>query len=272
MNSKPHGEFLHLAGSTQTVGSCTGFVVGGDCIRQIPVDPSDAAFHKGRRQIADDRGIAAAFGCHGLPYIGSGVEIEVGSRAHKTVGPVFGTQSHLLAWGELKRSVGSEMDQGIRTEAVSRPKIGGHVVVWRSGICAVHYLEIIVAESCGRLRNKHDVSQPDSRQGYVASIVAESVAGKGAVGLHDLLAHFCRQSVGTPSVVIFPAYDLRGTLFYEIAFGTGSIAVEYLPLAFDHLSQLIGRRRKIADIVTFGPEAGQHIVKGGNHIHSLGYE
>ena len=110
-------------------------------------------------------------------------------RSNKTVRPVLATQRHLLARCELQRAVGAEVHQGIGSETVPGPQISGNIIMGRSCIRAVNYLEVIVAKTGGCLRNKHYISELESCESEIPSI-AEAMSGERSVDRIDIGTHF----------------------------------------------------------------------------------
>ena len=208
MNAQFDGVALDEGAGAQRVGMRCGLVVGHQRVGEVLVDAAHAAFHERGRKIVDYLRIAASLGRHGLAYVGRGPHVEVGQGADEAVGPVLRAQRHLLARCELQGAVGTEVHDGVGSESVARPEVGGDIVVGRGGVGAVHNLEIVVAESGGRLRNEHDVAELQAAEGEAPPAVGHGVAGEGAVDGVGLCAQAGADGCLRPAVVVVLADEL----------------------------------------------------------------
>ena len=94
------------------------------------------------------------------------------------------------------------MYQHVSAEAFARPEIFRDVGVRRCGVGPVHYLEVVVTHTGGKLGQQHHVAELHPRKREAAVIRGEVASGEVAVGLEHLFGHLRAERVPAPALII----------------------------------------------------------------------
>ena len=213
-------------------------------------------------------GIRTAFGDHALAHIADRVDIEMRRRSDQRVRPVVAAQGDLLAGCEFQRAVRAEVNQHIGTESVARPKIRGYIGVRRCGIRAVYDGEIVVARTCGQLRQQHDITQLHTGQRQSAVVGGNIGAGELAVECRDLRHALGTDRCGRPRGVLFGRDEFGVAVFQKVGPGAACISIEYGALTLDQLLQLGRRGGQMLYAVTLALHTHQQVVERRGDLHA----
>ena len=167
------------------------------------------AFHERRSKIGHESGIRPSFGYHRLPHIRYGIDIDMRKRADKPVRPVRRGKGDLLSGSELQAAVCPEMYEGVCSESVSGPQIGGHILMRRRLLSTVHCLISIVPISCGRLRHENDIPETDCSYAQTAVFRRQVTAGKFPVRRFHFGVFVRQQGVTDPGPAFFFRHHYR---------------------------------------------------------------
>ncbi len=194
MNAQLDSVFFYQTGSFRhrfrvRVFQCARFVVFIYGIGKIFINSSYVAFHERGCEVIYDSGVASAFCHHGFSDVRGGVDIEMWHVAYESVGPIVASERHLLARSELKGAVCAEVNKSVSLETIFCPKVCGDIIVRRSGVSAVHNLEIIIAQTCGGLRNQHDIAESESCQREIPFPIVQPMSRKLTVNGVNLFSH-----------------------------------------------------------------------------------
>ena len=94
------------------------------------------------------------------------------------------------------------MYQHVGAEAFARPEIFRDVGVRRCGVGPVHYLEVVVTHTGGKLGQQHHVAEFHPRKREAAVVRGKVTSGKIAVGLGHLIGHLGADRFPAPALII----------------------------------------------------------------------
>ena len=77
---------------------------------------------------------------------------------------IVGRQAHVLAVEPLERAVRADVDDGVRLESFTQPRVRGDVLVMRREILRVVHLLGVLAPSARRLRQQRDLAELHRRE------------------------------------------------------------------------------------------------------------
>ena len=260
MQTHLHSNALHLQGLV--LGGLfvvEQVVVALHCFGKLAVVVADSAFEERSRHITHQLAVGATFGDESLANVGRGIEVDMRRGANETVWPVEMAQCHLFAGGVFKASMGAEMDDGIGFESIARPEIGGNVGVRRGLVGAMHYFELVVAETSHRLGQQHDVAKLQPCHGQLPVSDSHIFAWEGAILVLHLVSELLWESLLTPVVVIVGCDEGGVTVQHKVVECAFGISAQHRSLSLNHSSQLLGCGRQAVDAVASLTQINQQI-------------
>ena len=151
--------------------------------------------------MVDERCVGAALGLGALARIVDEERVDHGQVCDRLVGEALGGHAERLAGEPFEVAVLAHVDDGIGTEVLAQPQVGGEVMVRGREIRVVVDADRVVTEAARWLHHHHDVAK--AQPGHVDVLrlrVDVQLAGGLTPSLLHLFAYGFRERVEVPLV------------------------------------------------------------------------
>ena len=176
----------------------------------------------------------------------------MGEVVDHAVGPILLREGNLLAVDKLKTTMRTKVHNSIGTESLLHPEVRSYIGIGRKGISTMHCLEVIIADSLTRLREKHHITKGHGRNGNTLFVAFSH--GIVLPGSSSIFFGKCLSLVGSkdgihPALEAIRRDELGVSLSNKVRKSTLCIAIEERALGHHHFLKLGFRRGQTRDLV-----------------------
>ena len=176
----------------------------------------------------------------------------MGEIVDHAVCPILLREGNLLAIDKLKTTMRTKVHNSIGTESLLHPEVGSHIGIGRKGISTMHCLEVIIADSLTRLREKHHITKGHGRNGntlFVAFSHGIVLSGSCSILFVKSLSLVGGKNGVHPTLEAIRRDELGISLSNKVRKSSLCIAIEERALGHHHFLKLGFCRGQTRDLV-----------------------